>query len=165
MQGPLLLHRTVCILWPLVDGTSKWCSASIDTVKRSKKCRRGSWFKYGLRFSDEQDKIFWSRLHHLTFELVDVSVPSTSEAGSNNGESSYTNPRMGINSRESIDLLMPTDFGSLGDCCDMIPPGATKRKWSNDSDSDVTTSTIVSDYDSDITTSSGFGQKPFKRRC
>jgi hypothetical protein len=84
VQGQGLLGRVICIRWPLEDGTWKWCTGKIEVIKKSNACRRGSWYKYGVRFLDDadQEKLMWTRLHHLQFEIID-SRPDGGEGKEN----------------------------------------------------------------------------------
>jgi hypothetical protein len=75
-RGQGLLGRAICIRWPLEDGSWKWCTGKIETIKKSNACRRGSWYKYALRFVDDKEKLMWTRLHHLQFEIIDSSQGS-----------------------------------------------------------------------------------------
>ena len=80
--------QTLRVSWPHSDGGSRWLTARIIDVRRSRRFRRGSNLKYGLCFERQlasssstctstqddlcrfEDTIYWTRLAHLPFEVI-----------------------------------------------------------------------------------------------
>jgi hypothetical protein len=73
-RGQGLLGCTISIKWPTCGAKEDECLlAQVAKVEKQKAEKRGSLFKYLLKFEDGDER--WTRLHHLHFNITEERKP------------------------------------------------------------------------------------------
>jgi hypothetical protein len=61
----------VRVRWPCDDGKSRWFDAKIVDARAQRQAKRGSAFKFKLRWTEESGGgAHWTRLAHLDYRVV-----------------------------------------------------------------------------------------------